>query len=65
MLMSMWSVHYDKEHWGDPEVFRPERHLDDDGKLIIDEWFLPFGLGEWKSNRLPLAKSLTASNLYD
>jgi methyl farnesoate epoxidase/farnesoate epoxidase len=45
--MSLWSVHYDKKHWGDPEVFRPERHLNDKGEIISDEWLLPFGLGEW------------------
>ncbi|PSN47974.1 hypothetical protein C0J52_09985 [Blattella germanica] len=46
VLMSMWSVHYDKAHWGDPEVFRPERHINEKGELISDEWLMPFGLGE-------------------
>jgi hypothetical protein len=40
-------VHYDKKRWGDPEEFRPERHLDDRGELVADEWLLPFGLGEY------------------
>lgn len=35
----------DEEFWGDPHVFRPERFLDDAGKLTVPERFIPFGLG--------------------
>lgn len=28
------SVHHDEKFWGDPLVFRPDRFLDDDGKLL-------------------------------
>lgn len=35
----------DKQHWGDPEVFRPERFLNDAGKIINDSWLIPFGIG--------------------
>lgn len=36
----------DKNHWGDPEEFRPERFLDSKtGEIITDTWFLPFGIG--------------------
>lgn len=36
----------DVDHWGDPEVFRPERFLNSDGKVINDKWLMPFGLGK-------------------
>jgi cytochrome P450 len=35
----------DTETWQDPENFRPERHLDADGKLVKSEAFTPFGIG--------------------
>ena len=46
----MFSIHLgsankDYTAWKDPENFRPERHLDQDGKLIRNYAFLPFGLG--------------------
>jgi len=35
----------DTEMWNDPENFRPERHLDADGKLFRNEAFTLFGIG--------------------
>jgi cytochrome P450 len=31
--------------WEDPENFLPERHLDQNGKLIKNDAFIPFGQG--------------------
>lgn len=45
VLASIWSVHMDVSHWGDPGIFRPERFLDYNGDIINDPWFIPFGLG--------------------
>ncbi|GLH13839.1 Methyl farnesoate epoxidase [Gryllus bimaculatus] len=45
-LPSLWCILHDKEHWGDPQIFRPSRFIDDDGKLIKDEIFIPFGIGK-------------------
>ncbi|XP_039966291.1 probable cytochrome P450 305a1 [Bactrocera tryoni] len=45
VLIGLRMVHMDKAHWGDPEVFRPERFLDADGKVFRDEYFMPFGQG--------------------
>lgn len=44
----MWSLHHDQDHWGDPEVFRPERFINNDGVLKSDDWVMPFGLGKKK-----------------
>lgn len=46
VLISLWSVHRDQEHWGDPDVFRPERFIDTYGQLIKDDWLLNFGVGK-------------------
>jgi len=45
ILISLRSVHLDKEHWKDPLEFRPERFIDSEGKCFKDEYFMPFGLG--------------------
>lgn len=46
MLVSLYSLNMDKDYWKDPFHFRPERFLDDEGKLIQHtDQFLPFGLG--------------------
>ncbi|XP_076176144.1 methyl farnesoate epoxidase isoform X2 [Ptiloglossa arizonensis] len=48
LLPNLKSVHMDKEHWGDPEVFRPERFIDENGQFVDDSWMIPFGLGRRK-----------------
>lgn len=46
LLANLKSVHMDKEHWGDPEVFRPERFINEKGQFVDDSWLIPFGLGK-------------------
>ncbi|KAG5892807.1 hypothetical protein JTB14_007309 [Gonioctena quinquepunctata] len=46
VLISAYSVHNDIDYWKDPGVFRPGRFLDEEGKLIYHERYLPFGLGK-------------------
>lgn len=45
ILANLMSVHQDVDHWGDPEVFRPERFIDASGQFIPDAWVIPFGSG--------------------
>lgn len=46
MLVSLYSLNMDKTYWQDPEVFRPERFLNEHGEYIPHaEQFFPFGLG--------------------
>jgi len=33
------------ESWNDPEDFRPERFLDNNGNIITPEKYFPFGIG--------------------
>ncbi|XP_055531617.1 methyl farnesoate epoxidase-like [Wyeomyia smithii] len=60
-MVSIYSLHMDRAYWNDPEVFRPERFMDETGsKLITHEYFLPFGAGK----RRCLGESLAKSNLF-
>ncbi|XP_046454340.1 methyl farnesoate epoxidase-like isoform X1 [Daphnia pulex] len=54
------SVLRDAEMWQDPENFRPERHLDADGKLFRNEAFVPFGMGK----RICMCESLARNTVF-
>ncbi len=50
VVANIWTLHHDEKFWGDPEVFRPERFLDNDGELVPPDHpnrkhLLPFGAG--------------------
>ncbi|XP_031844865.2 methyl farnesoate epoxidase isoform X1 [Nomia melanderi] len=48
LIANFKSVHLDKEHWGDPEVFRPERFINKEGEFVDDPWVMAFGIGRRK-----------------
>ncbi|XP_055385564.1 probable cytochrome P450 305a1 [Condylostylus longicornis] len=61
VLIGLKSVLMDKNYWGDPECFRPERFLDDEiYTTISSEYFMPFGQGK----RRCLGDSLARSCLH-
>ena len=39
----------EEAYWKDSQVFRPERHLDADGKLIKSDHVMAFGSGNKSS----------------
>lgn len=46
IIPSLYAYHNDKRVWGDPENFRPERFLDEQGKLCLKkDVSFPFGAG--------------------
>lgn len=45
ILIGSHSVHMEKALWHDPEVYRPERFLDENGKIINAEHLVIFGQG--------------------
>lgn len=50
VIPNIHSVHHDPALWGDPEVFRPERFLDEQGEVVKPEYLIPFFLGQcWAS----------------
>ncbi|XP_067616610.1 probable cytochrome P450 304a1 [Eurosta solidaginis] len=47
MIPALYAFHMDSRTWGDPENFRPERFLDENGKLCLsNDITLPFGAGK-------------------
>ena len=54
------SVLHDREYWGDPETFRPERFLDGEGRYRQDDRNIAFGVGK----RSCLGKGLAQIELF-
>ena len=44
------------DHWLDGKVFRPERFLDNTGKIVRDEHLIPFSIGRRQCLGETLAK---------
>ncbi|XP_070543892.1 steroid 17-alpha-hydroxylase/17,20 lyase-like isoform X2 [Ptychodera flava] len=43
---NLWKLHMDEKYWMEPEQFRPERFLDEDGQALPkQDSFLPFSVG--------------------
>ncbi|XP_066298812.1 cytochrome P450 2U1-like [Branchiostoma lanceolatum] len=56
----LWSVHYDPEHFPNPEKFDPGRFLDAQGQYRKDDHVIPFGVG----SRICLGKNLAEMELF-
>lgn len=65
VMFSNYSLLMDKHVWGDPEIFRPERFLNESGQLLRDsdrlKNFTPFGLGK-NTYHILLSNSHWAAN---
>ncbi|XP_032664970.1 probable cytochrome P450 303a1 [Odontomachus brunneus] len=55
LVLNFYSVCMD-ESWGDPENFRPERFLDDNGNVFIPKTYFPFSMGRHRCMGEALAK---------
>ena len=42
------------ESWGDPQEFRPDRFIDESGKIVMPEDYLPFSFGNKKKNQISI-----------
>ncbi|XP_008285532.1 cytochrome P450 2U1 [Stegastes partitus] len=66
IVPNLWSVHRDPTVWDNADSFNPARFLDDKGKLLRKECFMPFGIGRRVCMGEQLAKMelfLTVTNL--
>ncbi|XP_034017693.1 vitamin D 25-hydroxylase [Thalassophryne amazonica] len=45
VITNLYSVHFDEKYWNEPEIFSPQRFLDNNGNFLKREAFLPFSLG--------------------
>ena len=45
----IWCILYhmmrDPDYWTDPDTFNPERFLGEDGQILKEERFVPYGIG--------------------
>ena len=48
LIGNLHVAHHDKQIWGDPQNFRPERFLNSNGTLTVEknEAFMPFSVGK-------------------
>lgn len=60
VFVSQWCCLQDKDHWKDPETFRPERFIDAEGKVLRDEFMLTFGMGK----HVCLGEALARNTLF-
>ena len=65
VVTSLYNLHHDSEFWGDPEVFRPGRFLDEAGEVVLADHpnrkhLLPFGAGM----RVCLGESMARARLF-
>nr|BAN14691.1 cytochrome P450 [Plautia stali] len=57
VLANLYSLHMSKDYWTDPENFRPERFIDENGAIVQYDFFIPFGLGKRRCIGEALAKT--------
>lgn len=57
VLTGLRTVHMNDNHWGDPEVFRPERFLDENMEIVNTEHVVTFGSGRRKCLGEQLARN--------
>ncbi|KAM4595017.1 cytochrome P450 2U1 isoform 1-T1 [Fundulus diaphanus] len=60
IMPNLYSVHRDPSVWDDPGAFNPARFLDDEGKLLRREFFIPFGVGR----RVCMGEQLAKMELF-
>ncbi|XP_076150896.1 cytochrome P450 2U1 isoform X1 [Alosa pseudoharengus] len=60
IIPNLWSVHRDPSVWDSPDDFNPSRFLDEQGKLLRKEYFIPFGIGR----RVCMGEQLAKMELF-
>eukprot|EP00092_Neocalanus_flemingeri_P008902 GFUD01009577.1.p1 GENE.GFUD01009577.1~~GFUD01009577.1.p1 ORF type:complete len:538 (-),score=125.63 GFUD01009577.1:53-1666(-) len=60
IIPNIKEVHHDPKTWGDPEVFRPERFINNNGQFVKSERVIPYSTG---ARRCP-GESLAKSEIY-
>uniref|UniRef100_A0A8C2EK70 Cytochrome P450, family 2, subfamily U, polypeptide 1 n=1 Tax=Cyprinus carpio TaxID=7962 RepID=A0A8C2EK70_CYPCA len=60
IIPNLWSVHRDPTVWENPDDFNPGRFLDEQGKLLRKDCFIPFGIGR----RVCMGEQLAKMELF-
>jgi len=63
ILSNLYGAHRDESVWQDPDEFKVEHFLDQDGNLTNTENFIPFSAGRRQCPGLPIAKAETFTYL--
>jgi cytochrome P450 len=46
IVSNHYSIHMDEEYWLDPQVFRPDRFINENGDFVADKRVCQFGFGK-------------------
>ncbi|XP_072029611.1 cytochrome P450 2J4-like [Amphiura filiformis] len=60
VVSNIWAVHNDPDVWTEPEQFKPERFLDEDGRLRHRKELMPFSTG----HRVCLGENLAKMEIF-
>ena len=60
LVYSLMHIMHDPTYFKNPEIFQPERFLDQEGKFVNDERVIPFGIGK----RFCLGRSLAEKEFF-
>ncbi|XP_022097079.1 steroid 17-alpha-hydroxylase/17,20 lyase-like [Acanthaster planci] len=60
VFCNLWWVHHNPKYWKHPMSFRPERFLDEDGKVFTPKSFMAFSIGR----RACLGENLAKMELF-
>lgn len=44
-MPNLWAVHNDPKLWENPDIFKPERFLDQKGSFVKSNYVIPFSVG--------------------
>lgn len=58
-----WAVHMDEKTWREPDKFNPSRFLDEEGRFLKPEGFIPFQTGGCSQLRKVLARVKVKSSV--
>ena len=56
IIANIYAAHHDPQVWGDPQNFRPERWIDQDGKLKKSDQLVAFSAGKRSCIGEPIAR---------
>ena len=45
VIPNVWAVHNSEELWKDPEIFNPERFINENGEFVKSPHVIPFSIG--------------------
>ncbi|CAH2300797.1 cytochrome P450 2U1 [Pelobates cultripes] len=60
VLANLWALHRDPKVWKNPNDFNPSRFLDENGQVLKQEEFIPFGIGR----RVCMGEQLAKMELF-